>query len=904
VREIDPYSIGVHPSELAIAHAADAPYIGRDIDAVLDQRLADCWHGADKPVVAVCGTSMSGKSRTLWEALKRVVPDATVYAVRSPRQSDGSNPAARPIPELLAQGDPRNRQGTLIWVDDAHDHVNHGLDVDTLRDLCNLGMVRAQRSVPVLIVLTINIRRLEDITEFDRPLAYALRAASTGTVLGPTLTSASELNEAKRLYPRLADDPELERVPELFASVPLVRDRLDAGRSSDREGVAVARAAVMWRSAGMPAGIDRFDLHELAALLLREDQSAAEFEEARFAEALLWATQPVASHVNLVRRSVDSGERRYTASGALLKLCEERGETIPREVWAVLLTKVSQGTGNGVGIAAFAANELRVAERAFVIASDAPGADGARACSGLGLVRQRQGDLDGAAAAYQQAVDRGFPVQTAQAELDLGLIRHEHGELERAAAAYQHTITHGIAEQQAVAALHLGILRYEQGDLAGAAVAYERAIETGIAEPAARAAFNLELLRKIERDTEPAAEADQRATDRAIAEPATAAETNPSAIQTRQADQNEEPATVAETNPSAIQTRQADQNEEPATVAETNPSAIQARQTDRTEAEAAAKAVFELGLLQHEQGDFDGAVAAYQEAIESGAPGPAANATINLGLLRYEQGEADTADAYQHAIDGGFTEQAASAALNLGLLRSEQGDAEGAARAYQQAINTGIAEPAAQAALSLGVLRENQRDAERAAVAYQYAVASGIGEPAAQAAFNLGLLREKQGDIEAAASAYQHAINSGIPKQAAKAAINTGLLRHDAGDIEAARRAYQYAIDLGVPKQAAQAAINLGMLRYEQGDLEGAAAALQQAINSGVADEAANASVNLGLVRREQGDVEGAVAAYQRAIDSGQAEPAAEAAANLGVLRKEQRRRRSRNRPDVDPGAA
>jgi cellulose synthase operon protein C len=266
-REIDPYSVGVVRSDLAAAHSSGAPYVRRDVDALLDQRIDDGWHGRSTSLVVVSGPHTSGKSRTLWEALNRVVPNATFYAVQPPRQSAISDPAARPVAELLRQGRLSSRNGTVIWIDDAHDHLDHGLDAGTLRELCDIGKGRGRRSTPVIVALTLDARRLADVAAFDPTLEEELRAALTGTALQPILNQRDELAEAKRLYPHLADHASLDRLPELFAGADLVRNRYRDGRSARPDGYAVARAAIAWRRAGMPPGIDRFDLHELTSAL-------------------------------------------------------------------------------------------------------------------------------------------------------------------------------------------------------------------------------------------------------------------------------------------------------------------------------------------------------------------------------------------------------------------------------------------------------------------------------------------------------------------------------------------------------------------------------------------------------------------------------------------------------------
>ena len=106
--------------------------------------------------------------------------------------------------------------------------------------------------------------------------------------------------------------------------------------------------------------------------------------------------------------------------------------------------------------------------------------------------------------------------------------------------------------------------------------------------------------------------------------------------------------------------------------------------------DAAPKAEYNLGILLKEQGDIEGARAAYQRAIDSGHLDAAPMAAFNLGVLLKEQGDIEGARAaYQRAIDSGHPDAAPMAAFNLGILLEEQGDIEGARAAYQRAIDSG-----------------------------------------------------------------------------------------------------------------------------------------------------------------------------------------------------------------------
>lgn len=113
----------------------------------------------------------------------------------------------------------------------------------------------------------------------------------------------------------------------------------------------------------------------------------------------------------------------------------------------------------------------------------------------LGGVLIRQGDLDGAGAAFQRAIDAGEPHIVPAAALNLGWVLERQGDDEGARAAYEHAAGVRGAAQAAKAALALGCLLERQGDAEGARTAYQQAIDHGppeVREPAARALNELD----------------------------------------------------------------------------------------------------------------------------------------------------------------------------------------------------------------------------------------------------------------------------------------------------------------------------------------------------------------------------------------------------------------------------
>jgi tetratricopeptide (TPR) repeat protein len=115
----------------------------------------------------------------------------------------------------------------------------------------------------------------------------------------------------------------------------------------------------------------------------------------------------------------------------------------------------------------------------------------------------------------------------------------------------------------------------------------------------------------------------------------------------------------------------------------------------RRATEAEPWATFHQGSIFDRQGEYDRAVVAYQQAIDSEHAEAAPRAAFNLGILLEERGEYDRAvAAYRQAIDSEHAEWAPKAAFDLGMLFEERGEYDRAEEAYQQAINSGHPEVA------------------------------------------------------------------------------------------------------------------------------------------------------------------------------------------------------------------
>ncbi|MFE2473185.1 SAV_2336 N-terminal domain-related protein [Streptomyces mirabilis] len=105
ISETRPLSLGVHPSELAGDAADQIPtYVEREHDAPLRDIVHPGFRQERRTVVVLVGNEGSGKTRSAWEAVRRLPDDWVLWAP--------------PTVQDLEKGMPLIRPRTVVWLDD------------------------------------------------------------------------------------------------------------------------------------------------------------------------------------------------------------------------------------------------------------------------------------------------------------------------------------------------------------------------------------------------------------------------------------------------------------------------------------------------------------------------------------------------------------------------------------------------------------------------------------------------------------------------------------------------------------------------------------------------------------------------------------------------------------------
>jgi len=410
--------------------------------------------------------------------------------------------------------------------------------------------------------------------------------------------------------------------------------------------------------------------------------------------------------------------------------------------------------------------------------------DAARAIAALKLGDRlaEHGDLQGASAAYQQAIESAHPDAGPVAAANLGVLLAGHGIIEGARAAYQQAIESGHPDAGSGAAYNLGILLKAHGDPDGARAAYLQAVDSGHADHAPAAAFNLGVVLEEEEEADGALDAYRRAADSGHGKWAPGAAVNLGVLLARRGDRD-------------------------------GARAAYQQAIDSGDGEAAPRALANLAVLLEDEGNADAAQAAYRQAIASGQPDTYPGAAFHLGRMLMKQGSTGMAEAaFQQAINSGDPVWLPGAAFYLGLMLVRTGELVRAEGFYRRAVLSRHPDAAPTAAVNLGLLLADRGDVEGAREAYQLAINSGHDDAAPTAAHSLGLLLAEQDDIQGAKTAFQQAISSGHPDISPKAALSLGLLLATQNDRDGARAAYQIAINSGHPTAASEAAVHIRRL--------------------------------------------------------------------------------------------
>ncbi len=252
-----------------------------------------------------------------------------------------------------------------------------------------------------------------------------------------------------------------------------------------------------------------------------------------------------------------------------------------------------------------------------------------------------------------------------------------------------------------------------------------------------------------------------------------------------------------------------------------------------------AAAHYNLGVALADILDYDGAIAAYHQAIKRDPK--FASAHGNLGRALYKQGKLEEAIGWlQKAI--AIAPRLANAHNNLGAVFDEQGKAAKAIAAFREAIR--IDPNMADAHHNLGRSLYKQGKVDDAIACYREAIERD--RKVANSHRELGNALNKQGKTDEAIAAYREAI-AVRPKDVAAHESLGAMLVNKMRDLDEAIDCYQKAIALG--SKAASTWYGLGRALEGKGKVEDAIARYREAIKAEPKHVQALAALGLALYR-------------------------------------------------------
>jgi uncharacterized protein len=351
--EVDPYELGVRRSERESSIGRSPPYIPRPS---VDGRLSDALR--EKSLIVLVGVSAWGKSRSAYEAVKRIHPTASLVV---PTVPDGVARLAFLDPPLTTGSDP-----WVLWLDDVNVYLPR-LGDEALGPLLDRGERGLSR---VIIVATIRAEQRELLLKagakkaasFNARRLFARATGPAGAMIEPQAWADARSDVARRWYPE-ADFS--HGIGQWFVAKEELLQRYEASISRRPVGRVLVEAAIDWRRCGGAGGIPEILLRShCLAHPLGPPATGSDFRG-----GLRWATESVAgTGIGLLKRVqqllVDSNAEWYTepfvpaleADDVLVARDNGEGEQearpIPAAIWETVLDQTLRRERGRIGWAA------------------------------------------------------------------------------------------------------------------------------------------------------------------------------------------------------------------------------------------------------------------------------------------------------------------------------------------------------------------------------------------------------------------------------------------------------------------------------------------------------------------------------------------------------------------------
>lgn len=240
-----------------------------------------------------------------------------------------------------------------------------------------------------------------------------------------------------------------------------------------------------------------------------------------------------------------------------------------------------------------------------------------------------------------------------------------------------------------------------------------------------------------------------------------------------------------------------------------------------------------------------------------------ADAYVERGDERYEQGDLDGAiDDYTEALEMGGDDT--DIYRKRGVARAAMNDVDGAIEDWSTALELDPENVEARVDRALVFYEDEQP--QRALDDYDKAAEI---EERPEIFANRGVARFQTGDVEGAKEDLDHALD--LDDESVPAYLNRALVRQATGDLAGAFDDYDTVLE--IDPENADAYASRGYLRLEQGELDAAVSDFREATELRPYDP--TSYYNLGNAYAEQGEWEDAIEQYDKAIELDPEDPQA-----------------------------
>lgn len=462
-----------------LTDGAVPPYVPRDVDDRLDARLKAAIVGNAQPFVTVVGATKSGKSRCLFEALRRVAPEHVVLVVRHDRRRDTIYDLVR-----VLEDQPPDTPW-VVFVDDLYEHLRTGTNLSpAVRRAASIeprGSIVAT-CAPQALVNDKSQRIIDGLNDDD--LSFIARNHE----LLPLVATDSEQRRAEELLgPAFAEDSglteDLGRFPELLAAIPELiarADRVWYELPASSHHAALLLAATQLALAQGHRRLDRRLLRERAACIHRlldtHQRGSTVLLEKMVDDAESWAGTRVGAAYGLLT-PIQGADDTVEVLDALL---DHLGQDAIGQRFAPCCS-ADLAEAQGIASAAYGRfHDLQASihwTRKIIDSGDAVLVP--EAWHSLGHLLRERGENVEAESAFRTAIATGEPDTVSWAKVGLGNLLESTGRVEAAVDAFRDVIATGANDPAQHAAVRLGLRFAEQGKADAAEGLYQEAIASG-----------------------------------------------------------------------------------------------------------------------------------------------------------------------------------------------------------------------------------------------------------------------------------------------------------------------------------------------------------------------------------------------------------------------------------------